>query len=112
MDYFNYKFLPRTPEINAHRRVYLDRYANIAQTSQLAVHLLILLYNLATSKNASNSRKNSNGAPVTSKLNTEISRGYGTYGQWIFGLTWTAWLGYLVVAETAPGMWSFLLLSE
>ncbi|PVI07514.1 hypothetical protein DM02DRAFT_609027 [Periconia macrospinosa] len=109
MDYLGYKQLPRTPELDAHRRVHLDRYANIAQISQLTVHLLIFLYNLATLDPASKRTKTSpkdNGShsanSISAKLGKAVGRGYGTYGQWIFGLTWTAWLGFLCIAETAP----------
>ena len=109
MSFFNYQFLPRTPEINAHRRVLLDRYANLAQMSQFAVHLIILLYNLATSTSGSKHAGLPQKSRQTSLLNTEIVRNGGTYGQWIFGLAWTAWLGYLVVAETTPGKKHFPL---
>lgn len=29
--------------------------------------------------------------------------GYGTYGQWMFGLGYAAWLGFLCIKDTAPG---------
>ena len=113
MSFLEYKFLPRTPELIAHRRVHLDRYANLAQLSQVAIHLLILSYNLvlstSASKHAGKSPKNNPSAlsrianAINSRLGTEVSRGYGTYGQWLFGLVWTAWLGFLCFAETTPG---------
>ncbi|KAF2648013.1 hypothetical protein K491DRAFT_699250 [Lophiostoma macrostomum CBS 122681] len=108
MPIFGYQFLPRTPEIIAERRIHLDRYANLAQGSQLTVHLIILLYTLVTSsahqKHAGRSQKGT-FARVSRSLSASLSvrlAEYGTYGQWIFGLGWATWLGFLCIRETAP----------
>ncbi len=113
MSYFGYKFLTKTPELIVQRRIQLDRYANLAQISQLIVHLIILFCNFVASVPASKlAGKSQKGnvavlARIASSLNfklgVKVRRGYGTYGQWIFGLAWTAWLGFLCIAETAPG---------
>lgn len=113
MSYFGYKFLTKTPELIVQRRIQLDRYANLAQISQLIVHLIILFCNFVASVPASKlAGKSQKGnvavlARIASSLNfklgVKVGRGYGTYGQWIFGLAWTAWLGFLCIAETAPG---------
>jgi hypothetical protein len=109
-----YKFLKKTPELVVQRRIGLDRYANLAQISQLAVHLLIPLCELVVSDQVRRFAKRApqkGGAAVLDrtarslkfKLGTEVAKGYGTYGQWYFGIAWTAWLGFLCIAETAPG---------
>ncbi|RDW63385.1 hypothetical protein BP6252_10930 [Coleophoma cylindrospora] len=113
MSYFGYKFLAKTPELILQRRTQLDWYANLAQISQLIAHLIILFCNLAASvpasKLAGRYQKGNVAVParivpsLTFKLGVEVGRGYGTYGQWIFGLAWTAWLGFLCIAETTPG---------
>lgn len=113
MSYLGYEFLARTPELIEQRRIRLDRYANSAQISQLLAHLTILLCNFVASASARKlAGKSQKGyvavlARVASSLNFElgvkVGRGYGTYGQWIFGLAWTAWLGFLCIVDTAPG---------
>ncbi|KAF2499676.1 hypothetical protein BU16DRAFT_480549 [Lophium mytilinum] len=112
MSYLVYEFLARTPELIVQRRIRLDQYANIAQISQLIVHLIILFCNFAASipvsKLAGKSQKGSVAVlariarSLYFKLGVNVGRGYGTYGQWIFGLAWTSWLGFLCIAETAP----------
>jgi hypothetical protein len=113
MSSFGYKFLPKTPELIVERRIRLDRYANLAQASQLIVHLVILFYGHAASTTA-NKRAGKSQKDITavrtrvarsfsSKLSLGVGRGYGTYGQWMFGLVWAAWLGFLCIVETAPG---------
>ena len=108
-----YKFLPKTPELIEQRRITLDWYANLAQMSQLTVHLIILVCTLVASVPARRSAKNygqKGGAAVLARtarslmftLGTEVVKGYGTYGQWTFGMAWTAWLGFLSITETAP----------
>jgi len=97
MSHFRYKFLGKTPELIAQRRVTLDWYANLAQISQLIVHLIIPFCNLIASvlvrKLAGKSRQKANEAVLARtarslkfKLDTKVVKGYGTYGQWIFGL--------------------------
>jgi hypothetical protein len=108
-----YRFLARTPELIVQRRTQLDRYANLAQISQLILHLVILFCNIVATVSASKLAGKSQKGNVAvlariartsnSKLGENVGRGYGTYGQWIFGLAWTAWLGFLCIAETAPG---------
>jgi hypothetical protein len=109
-----YKFLKKTPELVVQRRIGLDWYANLAQISQLAVHLLIPLCELVVSDQVRRFAKKApqkGGAAVLDRtarslkfrLGTEVAKGYGTYGQWYFGIAWTAWLGFLCIAETAPG---------
>ena len=113
MSYFGYQFLAKTPELIVQRRIRLDWYANLAQISQLLVHLIILFCNfpasVSVSKRAGKPQKGyvavlvSLAKSLNFKLGVQVGRGYGTYGQWIFGLAWTAWLGFLCTAETAPG---------
>jgi hypothetical protein len=106
-----YEFLRKTPELFEQRRVGLDRYANLAQISQLLLHLTVGILALLASNQIKRSSRN--GPPATmlafnarrlqTALGTEAAEGYGTYGQWTFGIAYTAWLGYLCIAETAPG---------
>ena len=109
-----YKFLPKTPELVVQRRVALDRYANLAQSSQLVLHLSLAIGAVALSsqiRKSEGSHARKGGATtlvrtaqsLQNALGTEVTRGFGTYGQWIFGLAWSAWLGYLCVVETVPG---------
>ena len=109
-----YKFLTKTPELVEQRRITLDWYANLAQISQLTVHLIIPVCELVASvqvdRFVKKSRQNGGAAVLVRTarglrftLGTEVVKGYGTYGQWIFGIAWTAWLGFLCVTETAPG---------
>lgn len=109
-----YKFLKKTPELVVQRRITLDWYANLAQTSQLLVHLIIPVCELVASVQLRGFAKESRrkgGAAVLARtarslrftLGTEVVKGYGTYGQWIFGIAWTAWLGFLCITETTPG---------
>ncbi|RDW57308.1 hypothetical protein BP5796_12758 [Coleophoma crateriformis] len=114
MSYFGYKFLAKTPELIVQRSMQLDRHADLAQISQLIAHLIILFCNFAASvpvrKLARKYQKRNPAVPariarsITLKLGVEVGGEYGTYGQWIFGLAWTAWLGFLCIAETAPGI--------
>ena len=113
MSYFGYKVLTKTPELIAQQRIRLNWYANLAQISQIIVHSTILFCNFVASvpvsKLAGKSQKGNEAvlAHIASSLNfrlgLKVGRGYGTYGQWIFGLAWTGWLGFLCIAETAPG---------
>ena len=109
-----YEFLPKTPELIMQRRVSLAWYANLAQFSQLLVHLIIPAFNLVASvpvrRFAGNTGQKGIAAVMARTtrilkvtLGTEMIKGYGTYGQWIFGIAWTVWLGFLCTAETAPG---------
>jgi hypothetical protein len=132
MDYFEYKFLPKTPQLVTARRVASDHYANIAQFSQFVVLLGIPLCRLMFStlvrllenhdvadrppnssqqKLARQSYQKSNAAIlarsmkiVRCKLRTEVAKGCGTHEQWVIGLLWSAWLGYLCIAQTWPGV--------
>jgi hypothetical protein len=130
MGYFGYKFIGKTPEIDATRRSTLDWYANLAQLSQLlfvlaipftkfAVAILVnflwngnsLDYNVATnrifiqksSQEGKALRLSRTTRDVESILGREVIKGYGTYEQWIFGLVWAAWLEFLCINDTAPG---------
>lgn len=130
MGYFAYKFIGRTPEIDATRRSASDWYANLAQLSQLFLILVIaygkfvavILLKLFQNTNNSNSnvkavkrsiQESSSGDGVLglsrtarclkSKLGRDVVNGYGTYEQWIFGLGWTAWLSFLCIKDTTPG---------
>jgi hypothetical protein len=104
-----YEFLKKTPELVVQRRIALDWYANLAQISQLTVHLIILACELVASVQVRRLAKNQKGgAAVLARglkfiLGTEVVKGYGTYGQWTFGIAWSAWLGFLCITETAPG---------
>lgn len=95
------------------RRLGLDRYANIAQSSQFTVHLLVLVCEWVASVQVRNAKKarQKDDADVLVRtsgtlkftLGTEVAKGYGAYGQWVFGIAWTAWLIFLCINETAPG---------
>ena len=109
-----YKFLKKTPELVGQRRITLDWYANLAQISQLTVHLIIPVCEVVASvqvrRFAKKSRQKGSAAVIVRTarslkftLGTEVAKGYGTYGQWAFGIAWTAWLGLLCITETAPG---------
>ncbi|OKL58379.1 hypothetical protein UA08_06067 [Talaromyces atroroseus] len=102
-----YEFLPKTPELVEQRRIALDWYANLAQTSQLTVHLVILICELVQVRKFTKKSRQRGDAAVLARnlkftLSTEVVKGYGTYGQWVFGIAWTAWLGFLCITETAP----------
>jgi hypothetical protein len=130
MGYFAYEFIGKSPEIDATRRSTSDWYANLAQLSQLIFVLAIpfcnfalailfnflrngnsLDYNVGTDKisvqKSSQEDKTLRLSRTTrdleSILDREVMKGYGTYEQWIFGLGWTAWLGFLCINDTAPG---------
>jgi hypothetical protein len=113
MSYFGYKFLAKAPELIVQRRIRVDQYANVAQISQIIVHLIILFYNsfasVSVNKLAGKSQRGNAAVmariarSVNFNLDVNVGRGYGTYGQWIFGLAWTAWLAFLCIADTAPG---------
>jgi hypothetical protein len=118
----SYIFRPKTSSLTAHRRFQLDRYANIAQASQLVLHLTLFAFNALTSrlpsdsKPADESHKGDHAAnpdlkkphPTRAFLGRRLGRSYGTYGQWVFGTVWTAWLAGLCFAETGNGMFFFL----
>jgi len=113
-----YKFLKKTPELVLQRRITLDWYANLAQITQLTVHLIIPVCNLVALvlvKRFAKESRQKGGAAVLARtarslkftLSTEVVKGYGTYGEWTFGIAWTAWLGFLCFNETAPGSDTF-----
>ena len=133
MDYFGYKFIGKTPELDASRRISLDRHARIAQLSQLlsiitipcikfAVAFLInLLHNGVEKRHTVPAgRERASTLNVSSQegkalrlsravrdiallLDSEVMSGYGTYEQWMFRLGWAFWLGFLCINDTAPG---------
>jgi hypothetical protein len=130
MGYFAYEFIGKTPEIDATRRSTSDWYANLAQLSQLlfilaipfskfAVSVLLnflrngksLDYTVETNRMATQKwsqegkvlRLSRTMQHIESVLGSEVMRGDGTYEQWIFGLSWAAWLGFLCINDTAPG---------
>jgi hypothetical protein len=130
MGYLGYRFIGRTAEIDAARRSALDWYANLAQLSQLLFILAIpfskfalaVLVNFLRSDKGLNDnvetdritiQKSSQAGralrlsritrDIESILNREVMKGYGTYEQWIFGLGWAAWLGFLCINGTVPG---------
>jgi hypothetical protein len=109
-----YIFLKKSPELIEQRRISLDWYANLAQISQLIVHLIIPVCKLVASVSDKRFAKKSHGKggaavlartvrSLESTLGAEVVKGYGTYGQWTFGIAWTAWLGFLCITETVPG---------
>ena len=114
MSYLGLQFLAKTPELVVQQRIRLNWYANLAQASQLTIHLVILLYNLidpALVGRLSGSHQNETlialfriKRSVNTRLRFKVGKQYGTYGQWIFGLTWAWWLAYLCIAETWPGI--------
>lgn len=100
MSHCGYKFLRKTPELIEKRRITLDWYANLAQASQLILHLIISFCEFVAlvpvKQSAGKYRQKGNPAMlarVTRSMNfnlgTKVVKGYGTYGQWIFGLAWT-----------------------
>jgi hypothetical protein len=130
MGYFGYKFIGKTPEIDAIRCSTSDWYANLAQLSQLLFILAIpfskfalaILFSFLRSGNSldynveldriSVQKSSQEGKALKlsrtmrdleSILDREVVKGYGTYEQWIFGLGWAAWLGFLCINDTAPG---------
>jgi hypothetical protein len=109
-----YEFLKKTPELVVQRRIGLDWYANLAQISQLTVHLIVPICESVASVQVRRFAKKSTqkgDATVLDRtarslkftLGTELVKGYGTYGQWVFGIAWTTWLGFLCIIDTAPG---------
>jgi hypothetical protein len=123
MSYLKYKFIGKTPEIDAARRSTSDWYANLAQLSQLlfilgiplskfAIAILSRLFRSSSISNHNVKKASQEGkAPrqsytiqdIESILGREVIKGYGTYEQWIFGLCWAAWLGFLCIKDTVPG---------
>lgn len=73
MERLGYKIVQKTAHIIATRQAVQDRYSSIAQLSQVAALLAILRYGQDMRKAR------------------------------IMASAWTAWLGFLCVAETAPG---------
>jgi hypothetical protein len=57
MSHFGYKFLAKTPELIVQRRITLDWYANLAQISQLIIHLIISYSEFVTSATVRNAQK-------------------------------------------------------
>jgi len=129
MGYFGYKFIGKSPEIDATRRSILDSNANLAQLSQFIIilaipiikHLAALLFNIVQSKSSLNKNfEDVNSKQMSSQHNKrlklsyttqrlesamgrEIRKGFGTYEQWIFGFIWAVWLGFLCIKNTSPG---------
>lgn len=116
MDVLTYRLLPKTPELVSARRVALDRYANIAQISQVLVCVgipfckLIFAIVVKTLSREDDTPQTRYAALVARsarilefRLNSEVVAGYGTYEEWIIGLLWIAWLGFLCFHGTAPG---------
>jgi hypothetical protein len=130
MGYFTYKFIGKSPEIDATRRSTSDWYANLAQLSQLLFILsipfckfgLAILFNFFRSGNSldrnveedriSVQKSSQEGKALRlsfttrdleSILEREVMKGYGTYEQWIFGSGWATWLGFLCINDTTPG---------
>ena len=129
MGSLGFTYLSNTPELAAARRKKLDWYASVAQISQLVIVLSIPLGKLVIStlvKVLDTEGNSSLGAQkvaqqpgrkrtATARLarfvrilkfrsGAEVVQGCGTYQEWIFGLLWVAWLGFLCVSETVPGM--------
>lgn len=118
MDSLSYSLLPKSPELVSTRRIALDRYANIAQISQVLLFVAIpvskwifstLIKTLNHKDGISSTRYAAllarSARVVEFRLKSEVVvAGYGTYGEWIIGLLWTAWLGFLCWHDTAPGI--------
>lgn len=130
MDYFGYQIMGKSPDIDATRRLALDRHANIAQLSQLLFIVTIPMIKIAIEvlspffrhdqarendvQGKQSSRDKSSGSdkplrrsylghPTSAVLCREVMKGCGTYEQWICGLGWSAWLALLCFRDTAPG---------
>jgi hypothetical protein len=133
MGYFGYKFIDRTPELVAERRLILDWYATLAQLSQLLVLIAFPIARILESfflrylngdldtissplsprkKASSHQRRDQGGLAILItrsirilrwRLGTEVIQGYGTWGQWIGGALWATWLAILCISETVPG---------
>jgi hypothetical protein len=110
-----YIFLPKTPALTAQRRIALDRYANTAQTSQMVLHVTLLAFDVLNSRPRSlagleektdkHGHRIGSGARFATAekhnalyfLRRRLGRGYGTYGQWVFGMGWgCSWRIYLL----------------
>lgn len=115
MDALGYRLLPKTPELVSARRVALDQYANVSQASQVLVFVGIPFCRFIFSIVLETLRR---GGDVQTRcaaflarsarilefrLKSELIAGYGTYGEWIFGLSWTTWLGFLCLHGTGSG---------
>lgn len=130
MEYFGYRFIAKSPDLDATRRATSDHYANVAQWSQLLFVLSIPIVNIVlealshltqdenrpddNAKMKTNLRGKSSQMEkfsgfnrivqsIEATLGREVVEGYGTYGQWMFGLGWSAWLAFLCIKDTAPG---------
>lgn len=130
MDFFGYRFIGKTLEVDATRRTTSDYYARIAQLSQLISIIAIpvvksaigVLFKLLRNGNqldcnpeadrTSIQKRGQQGMPLMlhrgaerreSILGRELVKGYGTYEQWASGVGWAAWLGFLCINDTAPG---------
>jgi hypothetical protein len=129
MEFFPFQFIGKTPEIDATRRSISDWYANLAQLSQMLFILAIpfskfafaILFNYRFPGDNNSDHNVETGRIARQKPSQEgkelrfsrtsrnvesimkVMKGYGTCEQWIFGLGWTAWLGFLCINDTAPG---------
>jgi len=103
MEHLGYKIVAKTADTLATRQAVQDRYSSIAQLSQFAAILAILCYRLTLSgfarfpPNAAGTFKNSPSSRLWSLQSQDLRKA------WIVILAWAAWLGFLCVAETAPG---------
>lgn len=128
MDFFGYRIIGKTLEIDATRRTTSDHYARIAQLSQLIFILAIpvvdsahgVLFKLFRNGNKlaydvdadriSRQKRSEEGMPLAlnrgaeARESTLVRGGLNTaYEQWAFGIGWAAWLGFLCINDTAPG---------
>lgn len=129
MGYLGYGFVNLSAQQIATRRLALDQHAQIAQFSQLFILLWLVALRYGSlfitrwtngdndrvpsspqKKYLSENRSRIVFSNLTRKwrifiwkLDNEIVRGFGTWGQWIGGLIWTIWLLFLCFLGSAPG---------
>ncbi|KAF2666754.1 hypothetical protein BT63DRAFT_427176 [Microthyrium microscopicum] len=113
MGYLGFEFVSLTPEQVASRRISLDNYARIAQSSQVMVLITLavgqVLWRTIESWNYGDSKQQSSSSLGLRQFKTwrwrlgdEVLPGFGTWKQWIGGLSWTIWLAILCIRDTSP----------
>lgn len=129
MGLFGYSFVSLTKDQVHARRILLDHYAFIAQTSILAILAGIQLYHLSSWLSRRNGEDEEDRAPSSPYLKAvanngmgswtqkarlysarvrwwmgdEVKPSWGTKGEWICGSVWLIWLLTLCIMDTGEG---------
>jgi hypothetical protein len=114
MGYLGYAFVPLTTDQVEARRISLDSHARLAQFSQVAVlafvSAVLFFGRLFPATRLGPSKQHARLTwPVAFarrsqwRLQAELAHGYGTWTEWLFGISCAAWLAFLCVHDTSPG---------